>query len=53
MMLQLQDASQVKKVLFCTGKLYFELAERKQKDNRNDVALIRMEQIISFAGKTT
>ena len=31
--------------MLCTGKLYFELAERKQKDNRNDIALIRMEQI--------
>ncbi len=39
------DASKIKKVLFCTGKIYFELAERKQKDNREDVALIRMEQI--------
>ncbi len=39
------NSAQIKKVLFCTGKLYFELAERKQKDNRNDVALIRMEQI--------
>lgn len=39
------DAAQIKKVLFCSGKLYFELAERKQKDNRKDVALIRMEQI--------
>lgn len=39
------DASQVKKVLFCSGKLYFELAERKQKDNRTDIALIRLEQI--------
>ncbi len=45
------NASQVKKVLFCTGKLYFELAERKQKDNRNDVALIRMEQLYPLPGK--
>jgi len=34
-----------KKVLFCTGKLYFELAEKKEKDQRNDVALIRLEQL--------
>jgi len=39
------DASQIKKVLFCSGKLYFDLAERKQKDNRMDVAIIRLEQI--------
>ncbi len=39
------NVSQIKKVLFCTGKLYFELAEKKQKENRNDVALIRLEQV--------
>ncbi len=39
------DASKIKKVLLCTGKLYFELAERKEKDKRTDIALIRMEQI--------
>ena len=40
-----EDATKIKKVLFCTGKLYFELAERKVKDKRNDVALIRVEQL--------
>lgn len=40
-----QDASQVKKVLFCSGKLYFELAERQQKENRKDIAIIRLEQL--------
>ncbi len=39
------DPSKIKKVLLCTGKLYFELAERKEKDKSDDVALIRMEQI--------
>ncbi len=39
------DAAGVKKVLLCSGKVYFDLLERKQKDNRNDVAIIRLEQI--------
>lgn len=39
------DATVITKVLFCSGKIYFDLAERKQKENRNDVAIIRMEQI--------
>ena len=39
------DSAQVKKVLFCTGKLYFDLAERQQKENRTDVAILRLEQI--------
>ena len=39
------DEKEIKKVLFCSGKIYFDLKDRKEKDGRNDVALIRMEQI--------
>jgi 2-oxoglutarate dehydrogenase E1 component len=35
----------VKKVLFCSGKIYFDLAERKEKEQRKDVAIIRLEQL--------
>ena len=35
----------VKKVLLCTGKIYFELVERQQKDKRRDVAIVRLEQL--------
>ena len=31
--------------MFCTGKIYFDLAERQQKENRKDIAIIRIEQI--------
>jgi 2-oxoglutarate dehydrogenase E1 component len=40
-----QSGAAVRKVLFCSGKIYFDLAERQQKDNRKDVAIIRVEQI--------
>ena len=40
-----QDPGNVKKVLFCSGKIYFDLAERQLKEDRKDVALVRMEQI--------
>ncbi|MDF2189460.1 2-oxoglutarate dehydrogenase E1 component [Paraflavitalea sp. CAU 1676] len=39
------NADDVKKVLFCSGKVYFDLAERQQKDNRKDTAIIRVEQL--------
>jgi 2-oxoglutarate dehydrogenase E1 component len=39
------EPSQVKKVLFCSGKIYFELAERQVKDNRKDIAILRLEQL--------
>ncbi len=45
------DPAQVKKVLFCTGKLYYELAEKQLKDNRKDIAIIRLEQIYPLANK--
>ncbi|HQW85031.1 MAG TPA: 2-oxoglutarate dehydrogenase E1 component [Ferruginibacter sp.] len=41
----IKDASAVKKVLFCSGKIYFDLHERQQKENRNDIAIVRLEQI--------
>jgi 2-oxoglutarate dehydrogenase E1 component len=39
------DAANVKKVLFCSGKIYFDMAERQQKENRKDIAIVRLEQI--------
>jgi len=40
-----QQAAKVKKVLFCSGKIYFELVEKQLKDNRQDVAIVRVEQL--------
>ncbi|MET0393113.1 MAG: 2-oxoglutarate dehydrogenase E1 component [Chitinophagaceae bacterium] len=42
---QFAETDQVRKVLFCSGKVYFDLAERQQKENRRDVALVRLEQL--------
>ncbi len=39
------DRSKVKRVLMVSGKLYYELLARKQKDNREDVAIVRIEQL--------
>ncbi|MDP3665351.1 MAG: 2-oxoglutarate dehydrogenase E1 component [Sediminibacterium sp.] len=46
-----EDASLVKKVLLCTGKLYFELAEKQQKENRKDLAVVRLEQLYPLPSK--
>ncbi|MFZ6024979.1 MAG: 2-oxoglutarate dehydrogenase E1 component [Bacteroidota bacterium] len=45
------DASQVKKVLLCSGKIYFELADQQQKENRQDVAVVRLEQLYPLPHK--
>ncbi len=34
-----------KSVVFCSGKFYYDLLKRKEEEERNDVALIRIEQL--------
>ena len=34
----------VKRVILCSGKVYFELAERREKLHRTDLAIVRVEQ---------
>ncbi|MCE7993897.1 MAG: 2-oxoglutarate dehydrogenase E1 component [Roseivirga sp.] len=41
----------VKKVVLCSGKVYFDLQEKQEKDKRKDVALIRVEQLHPFPKK--
>jgi 2-oxoglutarate dehydrogenase E1 component len=39
------NAADVKKVLMCSGKVYFDLDEKRKKENRTDIAIIRLEQL--------
>ncbi|PQM48612.1 Multifunctional 2-oxoglutarate metabolism enzyme [Mycobacterium talmoniae] len=39
------DRSKVTRILLTSGKVYYELAARKAKDNRDDVAIVRIEQL--------
>ncbi|MDA3638879.1 multifunctional oxoglutarate decarboxylase/oxoglutarate dehydrogenase thiamine pyrophosphate-binding subunit/dihydrolipoyllysine-residue succinyltransferase subunit [Mycobacterium xenopi] len=39
------DRSKVRRVLLTSGKLYYELAARKAKDHRDDIAIVRIEQL--------
>jgi 2-oxoglutarate dehydrogenase E1 component len=39
------DPSKVRRVLLCSGKVYYDLTERREKDARNDVAVVRLEQL--------
>jgi len=38
----------VSRVLLCTGKVYYELLQRREKLDRDDVAIIRLEQMHPF-----
>ena len=39
------DRSKVRRLLLTSGKLYYELAARKTKDQREDIAIVRIEQL--------
>jgi len=41
-------ASKVKRLILCTGKVYYDLLAKKEADNREDVALVRIEQLHPF-----
>ncbi|MGQ0501358.1 MAG: 2-oxoglutarate dehydrogenase E1 component [Panacagrimonas sp.] len=42
------DAAAVRRVVFCSGKVYFDLAQARTKEKITDVALVRIEQIYPF-----
>jgi 2-oxoglutarate dehydrogenase E1 component len=39
------DPKTVKRVLMCTGKVYYELLQYQQENNANNVAIVRFEQL--------
>ncbi len=45
------DPEKVKRVVFCTGKLYYDLLEEKEKHGHEFIALIRIEQLYPFPKK--
>ncbi|MEM9991038.1 MAG: 2-oxoglutarate dehydrogenase E1 component, partial [Bacteroidota bacterium] len=44
-------AKKVKRLLLCTGKVYFDLLNKKEEDKRDDVAIVRLEQLYPLAQK--
>jgi len=43
------DPKSVKRVILCTGKVYYDLLNKQQEEKRKDVAIIRLEQIYPLA----
>ena len=44
-----KNADNVKTLVFCTGQIYYELQQEREKLGRDDVAIVRLEQIAPFA----
>jgi len=43
---------QVKRVVLCSGKVYYDLLETRREQGVKDVALVRMEQLYPFPGRS-
>jgi 2-oxoglutarate dehydrogenase E1 component len=44
------DPKKVTRLIMCSGKVYFDLLERKKNDERHDVVIMRIEQLYPFPG---
>lgn len=42
------DPTKVRKVVFCSGQVYFDLAAERDRKGQNDIAILRMEQLAPF-----
>jgi len=42
---QMTDPGTVRRALLCTGKVYYDLATARKEQDRNDIAIVRVEQL--------
>ncbi|WP_152207237.1 2-oxoglutarate dehydrogenase E1 component [Marinobacter changyiensis] len=42
------DPKKVRRLIMCSGKVYFDLLEKKKAEEREDVAILRLEQLYPF-----
>ena len=50
--IKLKKNSEIKKVILCSGKVYFDLLEAREKLKKDDVILFRIEQLYPFPAKS-
>ncbi len=43
------EPQKVTRVLLCTGKVYYDLAKRRRETSREDIAIVRLEQLYPFS----
>lgn len=45
------DAKKVTRIAFCSGKVYYDIIERRAKEGADDLAVVRLEQLYPFPQK--
>jgi 2-oxoglutarate dehydrogenase E1 component len=50
-LIKLKEDKKIKKVIVCSGKIYFDLVEARERTKNNKVVFIRLEQIYPFPVK--
>ena len=51
-MIPLAKDEEIEKVVLCTGKIYYDLVDEREKQKANKVQLVRIEQLYPFPAKT-
>ena len=51
-LIKLKKNKDIKKVVMCSGKVYFDLIEAREKTKNDQVYMIRIEQLYPFPVKT-
>jgi len=51
-LIKLREDKKIKKVVMCSGKIYFDLLEAREKIKNDEVFIIRIEQLYPFPVKT-
>ena len=45
---KINNYSKIKKILLCTGKIYYELLSTRKEKNADDISIVRIEQLYPF-----
>ena len=50
--IKLKKSSEIKKVILCSGKVYFDLLDAREKLKKDDIIMFRIEQLYPFPAKS-